>query len=208
MSAIQIFDCEQNSNDWLRARMGIPTASMFATVCANGKDGGASVTRKNYMLKLAGEIITGEPMENYTNSAMERGHAMEDEARSLYAFLQDELLQRVGFVRNGDKGCSPDSFVGSDGMVEIKTCQPNVLAEIILRNKFPSEHVPQCAGGIWVCERKWLDIVCYWPKMPVFMKRLYRDDETIKWLDYEVTRFNAELAEAVERIRSYRADAA
>jgi predicted nucleic acid-binding protein len=30
-----------------------------------------------------GEILTGEPMESYSNAHMERGKAMEDEARSL-----------------------------------------------------------------------------------------------------------------------------
>src|SRR5690349_15047654 len=81
LEMIVIFDCEQNSTEWYRARMGLPTASEFATILAKGKDGGASLTRQTYMRKLAGEIITDEPMESYVNAAMERGKIMEAEAR-------------------------------------------------------------------------------------------------------------------------------
>src|SRR4051812_9803069 len=96
-----VVNCEQGAPEWFAARAGIPTASMFSTVMAKGKGGGESLTRKTYMLKLAGEIITGEPMDNYTNAHMERGKEMEDEARDLYSFLTDAEPERVGFIKNG-----------------------------------------------------------------------------------------------------------
>ncbi len=44
---------------------------------AKGKgDNGTSAERTTYINKLAGEIITGEPMETYTNANMERGKVM------------------------------------------------------------------------------------------------------------------------------------
>lgn len=200
---MQIFDFDQRSPEWYAARAGIPTASEFATVLAKGRDGGTSVTRKIYMLKLAGEIVTGEPMESYSNAHMERGAIMEDEARDLYAFLQDESLTRVGFIRNGDKGCSPDSFVGARGMVEIKTALPHILIGHLLKGDFPPEHKAQCQGGLWVAERDWIDIGVYWPRLPLFVKRAYRDDAYIKTLEKAVDEFNAELTETVERVRAY-----
>ena len=96
----EIIVCEQNSPEWFEARRGIPTASMFATVMAKGKDKGPSLTRATYMRKLAGEIITGEPMENYSNAHMERGHSMEGEARDFYAFLTSDPPEQVGFIRH------------------------------------------------------------------------------------------------------------
>jgi hypothetical protein len=203
MSSPQIIECEQGSESWFRARMGIPTASMFATVLAKGKDGGASLTRKTYLYKLAGEILTGEPMENYQNAHMERGQVMEGEARDLYSFLSDAPMQRVGFIRNGDKGCSPDCFVGDKGMVEIKTNLPHLLIDTILRDTFPAEHIAQCQGGLWVAEREWIDIVCYWPKLPLFVKRAYRDEQYIKALSVTVDVFNVELQEIVRKMRAY-----
>ncbi|MGJ4997275.1 YqaJ viral recombinase family protein [Bradyrhizobium sp. HKCCYLS3077] len=103
---MQVINCEQNSAEWLRARMGIPTASQFSTVLAKGE----GETRRTYLLKLAGEIITGEPMESFSNEHTERGHRMEAEARDLYAFQTGAALERVGFIRSGRAGCSPDSL--------------------------------------------------------------------------------------------------
>ena len=198
---MEVFTCEQNSPEWHLARMGIPTASMFATVLARGKDGGASVTRRSYLLKLAGEIITGEPMQGYSNADMERGHVMEPEARSWYEFVTDAPLTRVGFIRNGAKGASPDSFVGDKGVLEIKTAAPHILAELLLKDQFPPEHMAQAQGNLWVSEREELDLVVYWPSMPKLSKRLYRDPAYIAKLADAVDHFNDELAEVVEKIR-------
>lgn len=202
---IRIIDCDQRTDEWYRARMGIPTASEFATVMRTKGRGenGESKERREYMLKLAGEILTGEPMESYSNAHMERGRIMEDEARALYAFLSDEPLQRVGFVVNGPKGCSPDSLVGATGMLEIKTALPHILIARLLKDEFPPEHKAQCQGALWVAERDWIDIAIYWPKLPLFTKRAYRDDVYITTLSGAVDQFNAELHETVERIRRY-----
>jgi hypothetical protein len=64
---MQIIECEQGSPEWFAARAGIPTASEFHTVMAVGPKGGKSVTRVDYLNKLAGEILTGEPMASYSN---------------------------------------------------------------------------------------------------------------------------------------------
>ena len=200
---MRILDCEQSSPEWFAARLGLPTASMFATVMAKGKNGGESLTRKTYMLKLAGEIITGDPMDNYQNAHMERGKAMEDEARKLYAFMTDAEPQRVGFIVNGPKGCSPDSLLGDSGVLEVKTKLAHLTIECLLKDEFPAEHKAQCQGALWVSEREWIDIAVYWPKLPLFVKRAHRDDLYIRQIADAVDQFNAELAETVERIRRF-----
>ncbi len=200
---MQIIECEQGSEDWFSARSGIPTSSEFATVMASGKGGGESKTRRTYLLKLAGEILTGEPMDNYSNHHMERGKAMEDEARDLYAFMADVEPQQVGFIRNGDAGSSPDSLVGGDGVLEIKTKLPHLLIDVILRDRLPPEHKAQCQGQLWVAEREWLDFVAYWPGLPLFVKRIHRDAEYIAKMSEAVDLFNSDLRNMVERIRAY-----
>lgn len=198
---LEIIDCEQNSPEWFAARLGIPTASCFSTVLASGKGGGPSLTRAKYMRELVGERITGEPNEGYTNPNMERGKAMEAEARDLYAFLHDEPLQRVGFIRNGDKGCSPDSLAGAKGGVEIKTALPHILIDVLQKDQAPTEHIAQVQGTLWVAEREWWDLVVYWPKMPMFKKRIFRDEAYIASLKSAVRLFNEELAELEAQIR-------
>jgi len=198
---MQILDCEQGSGDWFRARMGIPTASEFATVLANGRNGEASKTRRTYMLKLAGEIITGEPMENYCNGHMERGIALEPEARDFYSFMSDVQLTKVGLIVNGPKGCSPDSLIGDNGILEIKTALPHLLIDLLLKDEFPTAHKAQCQGQLWIAEREFVDIAVYWPKLPLFVKRTYRDEAYIAALAAAVDAFNAELQATVERVR-------
>ena len=70
---MEVFDIEQGTDEWRRARAGLPTASCFGTIIAKGRDGGDSKTRQSLLYSLAGEIITGEPSETYQSAAMARG---------------------------------------------------------------------------------------------------------------------------------------
>lgn len=200
--SIEIFrDLEQGSDEWRRARAGIVTASEFSTVMAKGKGGAESKTRRTYLMKLAGEILTGEPAESYSNAHMERGHVMEAEARTLYAFREDVDPEIVGFIRNGPKGCSPDSLIGAAGMMEAKSKLPHLHLECLLRDDMPPEHVAQVQGQLWVAEREWCDLVVYWPGLPLVVRRAYRDEAYIRTLAEAVDVFNADLAEIVEKVR-------
>lgn len=196
---MQLIDVEQGSPEWFAARCGIPTASCFSQVLAKGE----GKTRATYMRRLAGEIITGQPAETFKSPEMLRGNAMEDEARSAYAFMHDADPQRVGFVRRDRFGCSPDSFLGDDGILEIKTQKAELLVATIDADKFPSEHVAQCQGALYVTGRKWVDLCVYWPGMPLFVKRAHRDDLYIEGMHSALGLFTLELDELVDRIRAY-----
>lgn len=198
---IEIINCEQGSPEWHAARAGIVTASEFATVLAKGRGGGESKTRRTYMLRLLGERLTGEVAESYSNGHMERGKALEAEARDAYAFLHDADYVQVGFIRNGDAGASPDGLIGADGMVEIKTKLPHLQLDVLLTDEVPSEHIAQCQGALWIAEREWIDFVSYWPKLPLFVKRIHRDEAYIERLAAAVAEFNAELAQLQQRFQ-------
>ncbi len=201
---MQIYeDIEQGTDEWRKVRSGIPTASEFACLIMKGRDGGESKTRASYLRRLAAEVVTGEPLESFTNGAMERGKVMEAEARDYYAMRRDLDPKRVGFIRSDNKGCSPDSLLGRDGMLEIKTQRGDLLIDTIFKGEFPSEHVAQTQGSLWVAEREWIDLLVYWPRMPVFIKRAYRDEAYIARLRAAVDAFSAELHETVEKIRAW-----
>jgi hypothetical protein len=204
---LQIFDCEQGSPEWYACHLGIPTASEFDTVQAKGKGGGESKTRRTYMLKLIGERITGEPKYDYSNDHMERGKQMEAEARDLYAMVADVEPVKVGFMRRGDAGCSPDSLIGSNGISEIKTKLAHLQLEVLLSDRMPPVHIPQRQGQLWIAEREWCDFVSYWPGLPLFIKRVHRDEEYIRTLAAAVQAFNEEMQELMERIQKYRSAA-
>lgn len=201
---LEIFNCEQGSADWFACRAGIPTASEFHTVMAKGRGGGESVTRRKYMLTLIGEILTGKQVDGYTNAHMERGHEMEGEARELYAMVTDTEPQQVGFLRRGDAGASPDSLIGADGLLEIKTKLPHLQLECLLSDKVPAEHVAQLQGQLWIAQRPWVDFVSYWPGLPLFVKRVQRDEAYIASLKVSVDEFNTEKLDLIERINQYK----
>jgi hypothetical protein len=197
---IEIFDkIEQNSPQWFEIRKGLPTASMFKAILAKGE----GKTRYSYMRKLAAEIVTGQPSEEFKRPEFDRGHAMEAEARNFYAFLADAEPQLVGFVRNGKKGASPDAFIGNDGLLEIKTQRGDLLIDTIMKGEFPPEHVAQVQGQLWVTEREWADLIVYWPGMPPFIRRAYRNSHYIHQLSQAVDLFNDELQHLVEKIKAY-----
>lgn len=190
---------EQGSPEWHEARMGIPTASQFSTVMAKGQ----GKSRRTYMLKLAGEIVTGEPMQSFSNAHMERGHEMEPDARAAYEFLAEADVVEVGFVREGRAGCSPDGLISDKGGVEIKSKLPHLLIDALLTDKLPPEHKAQVQGSMWVTGREWWDFVAYWPGLPLFVKRVERDPDYIAELAEAVEKFNTELDEVVAQVRAY-----
>ena len=196
---MEIFTCEQGTAEWFRARMGIPTASQFATVMAKGE----GKTRTTYMHKLAGEILTGEPMDSFGNAHTERGHEMEPDARNLYALMHDADPDLIGFIRSGSAGASPDAMVGENGLLEIKTKLPHLQIELLLKGGLPAAHRKQCHGQLWVAGREWVDFVSYWPGLPLFVVREHRDEKLIAEISEAVDRFNQDLADVVEKVRAY-----
>lgn len=195
MSDVQIFDCAQNSSEWLEARRGIPTASRFADILAKGQ----GITRRKYLYTLAGEVLTGEVQPAFTTEAMERGHAMEADAVNLYAFERDVEPVVCGFMRRGRAGCSPDRLLGMDGLVEVKSKLPHLQLEVLERGALPPEHKAQVQGQLWVSGRAWCDFISYWPRLPLFVTRVERDEPYIESLAQAVADFVNELDALVKK---------
>ncbi len=192
---IREIECEQGSPEWREARRGLVTASEFATVMAKGKGGGESVTRRKYMLTLLGERLTGEIIEGYSNHHMERGKEMEAEARDLYLFRTGAESRPAGLFVNYDicAGASPDSVIGEHGLLEVKTKLPALQLELILSGGLPAEHKAQVQGQLLVTGRQWVDFVSYWPKLPVHIVRVERDEPYITTLRQAIADFNGEM---------------
>lgn len=208
---VEVFDSvEQRSDDWHSLRRGLPTASRFASILAQG-DG---KMRARYLYQLAGEALSGETAETFSNAATDRGIAMEAEARDWYGRTRFADLAQVGFVRRTVRrplgsefvvGCSPDSFVGRDGVLEIKTTRPDLLIEMSLKGAagFPSEHRAQIQGTLWVTGRAWCDLIVFYRGMPVTPTfRVERDEAYIRTLSDAVETFAWELKTLIECMRS------
>jgi len=200
---------EQGSPEWFAARLGKVTASRVADVIAKTKNGwGAS--RANYMAELVAERLTGNVAATYTNAAMNWGTEMEPEARATYEFMTNATVELASFVPHpsiADTGASPDGYVGAEGLVEFKCPNTATHIETLLSGKVPGKYVTQTMWQM-ACrpERKWCDFVSYDPRLPpsmqLFIKKIPRDDETIKQLEADVIDFLNELRLTVHRLRS------
>jgi predicted phage-related endonuclease len=176
---MQIINIEQGTQEWFQERMGIITASSMQKVLTNGKGTNESLTRRSYMNQLLGEIMSGEPVEGFSNVYTERGHMLEPEARNLYEIQTGFNVIETGFIKsnfNGySLGYSPDGLINDDGLLEIKTKTAALQIETLRRKEVPTEYIAQIQTGLLVTGRKWLDYVSFCPCLPLFVKRLYPD---------------------------------
>lgn len=159
----------QRTPEWFEKRAGKFTGSRFADLMAVTKSG-PSASRRNLLATLAVERLTGQCVETYSNAAMERGVALEEEARQVYEARIGDLCVEVDFIAHPtlpNVGISPDGLVGDDGLVEIKV--PMSMAkhlDALLSGAHAVEYRWQLVGQMWVTGRKWVDAVSYDPRYP------------------------------------------
>lgn len=200
----KILNVEQGSAEWFNARLGRVTASRFADVISKGRGTSESQTRRTYMLKLIAERITGELMPGVSNEHTARGHEHEPIARAAYEFATGNDVMQAGIFVCDERnaGFSPDGLVGADGIIEIKSKLPHLHLDCLLRDEVPSAHMAQIQGGLWLSERQWCDFISYCPGLPLFVKRVQRDEEMIERIKSNVEEFNYDMDNAESQIRA------
>lgn len=190
-------DYPQGSEQWRALRVGKPTASNFDRIMA----GGAGKTRDDYLRKIAGEIITGEPMVEFKSEYMDRGSEREAELRAAFAMIENVEVQQVGFVERtepyGKIGASPDGLIGDDSGLELKKAEPHVLISILKTNQVPTEHVKQIQGNMLVTGRSSWWIAIGFPGMKMFRRKVRRDEAEIARLRIGLESFWRDLNEIV-----------
>lgn len=185
---MRISNHEQGSLEWFEARLGIPSASMFAKIVTT--KGAWSTQADSYINQLVAERLTGEREEIYQSHHMIRGIELEPEARDLYCLMNDTEVQEVGFCLHDtlNAGCSPDGLVGEDGGLEIKCPAPATHVEYLRGGELPSRYKQQVMGCLWITQRSWWDFVSYHPSMKPLIVRVERDEEYIAALEESVTK--------------------
>jgi hypothetical protein len=208
-SQLVILDVVQGSPEWFEARLGLPTASHFASIMANGREGGPSLTRRDYLYRLAGEIVTGRAAEEtFKSRAMERGKEMEPEAIADHERRRGVEIVRVGLGVNfsGLKRCgaSPDGLIGFGSGLETKTMRPDLMIPLIEKGapRLSPEHRAQVHGNMLVFERDSWDFKIFYPGMPDYTVTVQRDDAYIREMHNQIEIFNHELKQLVARLRN------
>lgn len=184
-------NCEQGSEAWHLARVGVTTASTFHTaVEVIAEDARVKLNGEAYKQRaradgrvpgdpspgsdiLADEIalerLSEEPYgDTYQTYAMKRGSEMEKWARIRYEELYDCEVTESGIVLTDDRkfGYSTDGKRScGKGLIEIKT--PESIAKIrsVLQTNDISEYVHQIQGGLWLTGLEFCDLVMFVPPL-------------------------------------------
>ncbi|MFV2949990.1 lambda exonuclease family protein [Pseudomonas japonica] len=208
---------EQRSAEWFAARLGCVTASRVKDVMASGRGGAPSATRKNYMMELLCERLTGQSggADLSRNAAVQRGVELEPFACMAYEADKGLIVVETGLVMHptiAGFGASPDGLVGDDGVLEIKC--PNTATHIATMQS--ERHDPQyewqmlaqmaCTG------RAWADFVSYDDRLPEQLQyvchRFERDFKRIREMEAEIKAFLEELSELEKEMRERMKEAA
>ncbi len=196
----------QGSDDWLRARVGVCTASRFSDArgkltkaSKNGNAGDPNVDAIKYGWLLAVEAIAREPLdETFVTYAMKRGRELEPQARAVYEARTGAWIEEASLVLTDDErfGYSTDGLRDDDGLIEIKC--PLACDKLGAIWSSPEtahlEYIDQINGGLWITGRKYCDLIVYCPWLsPVgkdlFVKRIYRDEAAIEALEADLVGF-------------------
>jgi len=196
---MRCIECEQGTDAWLAARLGIPSASMYAKIITT--QGKWSTQADSYINQLVAEKLTGETTPFYQNEHMTRGTELEPDARQMYEFITGAEVQEVGFCLHDtlEAGASPDGLVGEDGGLEIKCPAPATHVEYLRGNKLPSKYKQQVMGCLWITGREWWDFMSYHPNMKPLIVRVERDEDYIAELEACVSKAVKLIEENVEK---------
>ncbi len=185
----------QRTEEWFQERAGKVTASRFKDILP-GARGNYLAIRDNYMRQLIAERLTGKPKDQISAKQLDWGN--EHEAAAVFAYEMEvgQSVTPAGFITHAaypEAGGSPDGFVGTDGLIEIKCPFDPAQHIAYLEDSAWEDHIPQKQGNLWVAGKQWIDFVSYCPLFPqqmqLFKRRFYRDEKYISMLASEVCGF-------------------
>lgn len=201
---------EQRSTEWFAARLGCVTASRVKDVMASGRGGAPSAARKNYMMELLCERLTGQQggIDLSRNPAVQRGVELEPFACMAYEADKGLIVVETGLVMHPSIarfGASPDGLVGDKGVLEIKC--PNTATHIatMQSERHDPQYEWQMLAQMTCTGRDWADFVSYDDRLPESLQyvchRFERDFKRCREMESEIKAFLEELDELEKEMR-------
>ena len=183
-----VVNVKQCSPEWHKLRCGIPTSSKFDKIITS--TGARSGQLEDAAIRLACEILTGEPSAFFQTKWMKRGNMLEPQARLYYEMISNPsvTVDEVGLIYKDEArlySTSTDGLISDKkGLLEIKCPSPDTQAEYLLLNEFPKKYMPQVQGELFVSGLEYCDFLSFCPGMKHFICRVFPDLEYHKKLEY------------------------
>lgn len=198
------FEAEQRTDDWRKARLGIPTASNFKRILtAKGRP--PPEASKDYCNQLIAERIFGVSFERDVGGvkAVQWGREHEDAARAAFEKKTGATVTPAKFVleRGGRFGASPDGYVFDAEPLEIKC--PMVPQQIENLLYPPNEYWPQIMGQMVVTGADRAHFWSWSPFTPPVYVVLQRNKEFCDRLEAELDKFCDRLDEGEANALAY-----
>jgi hypothetical protein len=210
VKAFTVIECQQRSEEWVKARLGRLCGSRASDMLATRQDGKPAAGRANLRTQLVLERLTGKPQEStYQSPAMQAGVENEADALLLYEALTGQLVERTGFLSHNAMlaGCSLDGHVGDfEGIVEAKCPLPATHLEYIRSGKVPGDYQKQILHSLWITGAQWCDWLSYQPSFPEHLQvrivRIERNEVAIDEYEQKARLFLAEVERDIETLNT------
>jgi hypothetical protein len=209
MSALLISQHPQGSEEWLKDRLGVITASQVYDLLpdARSKAFKYKEARRSYMYQLIGEVCTGYS-EELNARALQWGKDNEDAAVAAYEFATGNEVEKIGLVYKDESkrcGASADFKIKDKNHGGENKCPitPKVHIDFVLGGIIKPEYLAQVQFGLWVTGWDAWDFTSYHPRMRskmVHFVTIERDPEMMKYFDEEIPKFIAEMDVELKKI--------
>lgn len=189
----------QGSVEWLKLRLGRPTASEFARFIKANGEGRESDKRMTYVYEKAAEKWQRHALPGFGSFATERGQDFEAEAVAWYEFEHNVELRRVGFIESEDRlsGCSPDALCGEEYGVEIKCPQAPAHVRYCCEGRLPADYAPQVHGSLYVTGLPEWRFLSYHRGFPPLLLIVKRDEEIMERIGNALATFQRDFKAAL-----------
>lgn len=205
---VKIIDCKQGSPEWLRARIGRPTASEFDELLTGEWKVRTGQGVETYLYRKLAEKVLGFPLHDASSWAMEQGSIMENEAIPFYEGVYGQDIRRVGFCTTDDGriGCSPDGLIGDHNGIEIKCPQPQTHLRYLLEGVVPKEYLAQVHGAMFVTGAPKWTFMSYSRQFPPLVLTVKKDNAIQDTLMKALSNFLHRFDEKYAQVKAMKAD--
>lgn len=209
MNNLILLNHPQGSEEWLKARLGVITASNAHALLLSktSKTPKYKEARSTYMLQLINEVCTKQH-EELNGKALEWGKVNEDAAIAAYEFASGNEVQKISLAYKDESrraGASTDFVIKGKNHGGENKCPMNGIyhLDFILNGEIKDEYMTQIQFGLWVTSWDAWDFTSYNPRMPkklVHYVTIERNKELMDYFDQEVPKFIEEMDKKLEQL--------